>query len=351
MRRRSTAPCGRGADEVLVADGGSRGTPRGNAPRRREPACCKRHAGAGRNSNAGAAAARGDVLWFVHADTRLSPRGGAAIRRALEDPRVAGGNFRIQFDPGPHDRFMTAFYYVIRHLRLFYGDSAIFCRRTAFEAAGGFPPHPVMEDLALVHRLYREGRMVYLPEPVRASPRRWEQAGVRKPHMAQACTQSQAGPVASTSPAVGILTRASQAGRSRTRLAKALEPAGAAAELLGNGYTPVVLVLVGSDIPTLKRERVAEALTALRRADDVFGHGSRTAGTISLPCGVQATPSSPTRFRGVLRTCWPRRSGRRGRGMVTHRLAVEATWTRSRIFTPCEPVSAGAPGSRTHAPH
>lgn len=213
------------ADEVLVADGGSRGTPRGNAPRRRERACCKRHAGAGRNSNAGAAAARGDVLWFVHADTRLSPRGGAAIRRALEDPRVAGGNFRIQFDPGPHDRFMTAFYYVIRHLRLFYGDSAIFCRRTAFEAAGE------------------------VGAPVPADPL------IRKPHGA--------GPVASRGPAVGILTRASQAGRSRTRLAKAL--GGAAAELFGNGYTPVVLV--GSDIPTLKRERVAEALTALRRAD------------------------------------------------------------------------------------
>ena len=134
--------------------------------------------GRGPQLNAGAAATRGDVLWFAHADTRLSPRGGAAIRRALEDPRVAGGNFRIQFGPGTHDRFMTAFYHVIRHLRLFYGDSAIFCRRTAFEAAGGFPPHPIMEDLALVHRLYREGRMVYLPEPVRASPRRWEQAGV-----------------------------------------------------------------------------------------------------------------------------------------------------------------------------
>ena len=166
-----------GADEVVVADGGSRDATRDRAqaagarvlqaPRRR-----------GAQLNAGAAAARGNVLWFVHADARLSSHGGAAIRRALRDPAVVGGNFRIQFGPGAQARFLTAFYHVIRHLRLFYGDSAIFCRRSAFEAAGRFPPHPIMEDLVLVHRLYRGGRMVSLPEPVLASPRRWEQAGV-----------------------------------------------------------------------------------------------------------------------------------------------------------------------------
>ena len=63
---------------------------------------------------------------------------------------------------------------------MFYGDSAIFCRRTAFDAVGGFQPYPIMEDLSFVHSLYRHGEMAYLPGPVQASPRRWEQSGIAR---------------------------------------------------------------------------------------------------------------------------------------------------------------------------
>ena len=100
------------------------------------------------------------------------------MRAALRDPAVVGGNFRIRFGGGAHGRLLVAFYHVIRHLRIYYGDSAIFCRSEAFTAAGGFPPYPLMEDLAFVHRLHRRGRMAYLAPPVSASPRRWEQGGI-----------------------------------------------------------------------------------------------------------------------------------------------------------------------------
>jgi hypothetical protein len=73
---------------------------------------------------------------------------------------------------------LAAFYHVIRQVGMYYGDSALFCRATAFEMAGGFPPFLIMEDLAFARRLHRLGRMAYLEGPVYASPRRWERGGI-----------------------------------------------------------------------------------------------------------------------------------------------------------------------------
>ncbi|MEE9277864.1 MAG: TIGR04283 family arsenosugar biosynthesis glycosyltransferase [Dehalococcoidia bacterium] len=166
-----------GADEVIVADGGSSdGTAQIAAQAGARVVQGPR--GRGLQLNAGARVASGDALCFLHADVRLSPRAGAAIRDALQDRAVVGGNFRVRFGETAHGRFLAAFYHVIRQLRIYYGDSAIFCRAAAFRAVGGFPPHPLMEDLALVHRLYRLGRMAYLDEVVLASPRRWERGGI-----------------------------------------------------------------------------------------------------------------------------------------------------------------------------
>ena len=168
-----------GADEVIVSDAGSTDDTAANA--RRAGAIVIRGArGRGPQLNAGAAAAMGDILWFVHADARVAPESGDAIRDALRDPGVVGGNFRIRFGASRHGRLLARFYHVIRRLRVFYGDSAIFCRRSAFDAVGGFPPYPIMEDLTFVHALYRHGGMAYLPGPVSASPRRWEQGGLAR---------------------------------------------------------------------------------------------------------------------------------------------------------------------------
>jgi len=168
-----------GVEEVIVSDAGSADDTAVNA-RRAGAIVVQGARGRGPQLNAGAAAATGDILWFIHADARVAPESGNAIRKALRRPDVVGGNFRIRFGASRHGRFLAAFYHVIRQLRVFYGDSAIFCRRSAFEAVGGFPPYPIMEDLAFVHALYRQGGMVYLPNPVQASPRRWEQGGVAR---------------------------------------------------------------------------------------------------------------------------------------------------------------------------
>jgi rSAM/selenodomain-associated transferase 2 len=168
-----------GASEVIVADGGSRDATveRARAAGARIVAGAR---GRGLQLNTGAAVARDSVLCFLHADARLAPDAARQIASALDDPRVVGGNFRIRFGGSLHGRVLAAFYHVIRRLGVYYGDSAIFCRREAFEAAGGFPPHPIMEDLALARTLRRHGRMAYLEGPAYASPRRWEQGGIAR---------------------------------------------------------------------------------------------------------------------------------------------------------------------------
>lgn len=168
-----------GADEVIVADGGSAdGTAAAAIDAGARVIAAPR--GRGTQLNVGATASAGDVLIFLHADGLLPADAVAQIRAALADPEVIGGNFRIHFGTTRHARFLAAFYHVIRQLTVYYGDSAIWVRREHFEAVGGFPPFPLMEDLKLVHLLRGRGRMAYLEGPVQASPRRWEQGGLLK---------------------------------------------------------------------------------------------------------------------------------------------------------------------------
>lgn len=166
-----------GASEVIVADGGSDdGTATAAIDAGARVLAAPR--GRGPQLNAGAAASTGRVLVFLHADGLLHRNAIEQIGQALVQPGVVGGNFRIHFGRTRHARFLAAFYHVIRQLTVYYGDSAIWARRADFEAVGGFPLYPLMEDLKLVHRLRRRGQMVYLPGPVRASPRRWQQGGL-----------------------------------------------------------------------------------------------------------------------------------------------------------------------------
>jgi rSAM/selenodomain-associated transferase 2 len=131
--------------------------------------------GRGSQLQFGASLAEGDILWFVHADTIVSSEAVELIKKALENPRVAGGNFTIRFDGARRAaRFLTWLYPNLRKLGLIYGDSAIFARRDIYEKIGGFEPFPIFEDLDLVERLKREGELVTLPAVVTTSSRRFE---------------------------------------------------------------------------------------------------------------------------------------------------------------------------------
>lgn len=166
--------------ELLVVDGGSTDATRSRA----EPMARVLEADAGRGTqlDAGARAARGQVLVFLHADTRLPAGAGAPLRSLLAEPGVAGGCFRFAVHPRPRglDRWRLLEIGVRLRTRLFRtatGDQVLFTTRRAYREAGGFPPWPLFEDVELVRRLRRVGRFRILAVTAATSRRRWRSAG------------------------------------------------------------------------------------------------------------------------------------------------------------------------------
>ena len=166
-----------GGCELIVVDGGSRDA----TVARAAPYATVLHAAGGRGPqlNAGAAAAQGDVLWFVHADAEVDPEALPALRAALADPRVVGGGCRLRFDrTGPVLAWLQWTSNLrARHLNWIFGDQAMFVRRTAFDEVGGFPEIPIMEDLEMSRRLARRGRLVVVAPTSTASARRLVEQG------------------------------------------------------------------------------------------------------------------------------------------------------------------------------
>jgi uncharacterized protein len=132
--------------------------------------------GRGQQLRLGAEHARGEVLWFLHADSIPPPDAPDRIRKALEAAEVIGGNFDLVFDGGsPAARKLTWIYPHLRKLGLCYGDSGIFVRRKVYAAVGGFRCYPIFEDLDLIKRIRRHGRFVHLDSQIMTSSRRFEQ--------------------------------------------------------------------------------------------------------------------------------------------------------------------------------
>ncbi|NIA67457.1 glycosyltransferase family 2 protein [Pelagibius litoralis] len=161
--------------DILVIDGGSRdGTL--DCALKAGARAIRGARGRGQQLALGAEVAEGDVLLFLHADSKPGDGALKALRQALGDPEMIGGNFRIVFDGGrPFDRWLTRFYARFRRFGLYYGDSAIFVRRSAYNALGGIRPIALMEDYDLCRRMERYGKTICIAEPaVMTSSRRFE---------------------------------------------------------------------------------------------------------------------------------------------------------------------------------
>jgi rSAM/selenodomain-associated transferase 2 len=127
--------------------------------------------------NAGAAAASGDTLLFLHADTRLPDDADRLVLNGLKDR--PWGRFDVSFDEGGWLRLVGMMMNArSRVTGIATGDQAIFMTRAAFEQAGGFPPIALMEDVALSARLKRIGRPLCVTACVTTSGRRWRQRGL-----------------------------------------------------------------------------------------------------------------------------------------------------------------------------
>jgi len=136
--------------------------------------------GRGAQLNLGARHAAGDTLLFLHADTQLPPDFEGEVESVLSQPGVVAGAFPL--DIASADWRLKLVMWGTQHrsrwLQLPYGDQALFLKRSTFEATGGFPLLPIMEDFVWVRSLQRLGRIALAQSPVLTSDRRWKRLGL-----------------------------------------------------------------------------------------------------------------------------------------------------------------------------
>jgi rSAM/selenodomain-associated transferase 2 len=168
-----------GFQEIIVVDGGSIDHTRALVERLGLARVLTSEPGRARQSNVGAGSCHGEILLFLHADTRLPDTAKQNIESALTDPVVVGGRFDVRFDSlSDWGRVISTFMNLRSRLTcISTGDQAMFVRRNVFDQLGGFADIPLMEDIDFSRRLKRQGRIAMLRGQVVTSFRRWERNG------------------------------------------------------------------------------------------------------------------------------------------------------------------------------
>lgn len=167
------------AIEIIVVDGGSRDETVELA-RSLNLRVIQSDRGRACQMNTGAAMAGGEILLFLHADTRLPAGFDRFIHQTLSQPRVIAGAFELKIDATMVGLRLVEWgvKWRSRLLQLPYGDQGIFLRASTFQQTGGFPELPIMEDFAFVQELRQLGRIAIVPATVLTSGRRWQKMGV-----------------------------------------------------------------------------------------------------------------------------------------------------------------------------
>ncbi len=165
--------------EVIVVDGGSTDASQ-DAVAEAGARWLEGNPGRALQMNAGAVIAQGEILLFLHADTHLPESFQNWIGQSLDRPGVVAGAFGLAID-GPGWGLRLVEWGVglrSRWGQLPYGDQGLFLRRDRFEAMGGFPVLPIMEDFVFVDRLRKQGKIAIVPIAVVTSARRWQALGI-----------------------------------------------------------------------------------------------------------------------------------------------------------------------------
>ena len=135
--------------------------------------------------NFAAKKAKGDILLFLHSDTRLPAGWNKLIEEKMKNPAVIGGSFFMSFD-SKHPAIVIGGWYIwLRTLifKRFYGDQGIFVRKKVFMKMKGFRNQALMEDYEFCTRLKKTGKLAIVMKPTITSARRYNQRGIIKNHL------------------------------------------------------------------------------------------------------------------------------------------------------------------------
>jgi rSAM/selenodomain-associated transferase 2 len=167
--------------EIIVVDGGPESDTLEALQERKDVITLASPPGRARQMNKGAEIARGEVLLFLHADTKLPPGALGKIREALRGSDAVGGAFNLGIASGKISFKVIEYAASIRSrlTRIPYGDQAIFVKKEYFDLIGGYRDIPLMEDLELMRRIRKRGnRICILKDRVETSSRRWDKEGI-----------------------------------------------------------------------------------------------------------------------------------------------------------------------------
>ncbi|MFQ6112765.1 MAG: TIGR04283 family arsenosugar biosynthesis glycosyltransferase, partial [bacterium] len=144
--------------------------------------------GRGQQLCAGAEHSKGEVLLFLHADSRLTTEHCTAAVNTLSNNGILAGAFELKFDDShPVLKFAEwANKIRFRCTKIFYGDHGIFTRRDKYEAVGGFPSQALFEDIGFSRRLKKQGKVVMISPPLVTSSRRFRAGGVIRTYLKMA---------------------------------------------------------------------------------------------------------------------------------------------------------------------
>jgi|TARA_B100000749_G_scaffold193605_1_gene150221 hypothetical protein len=165
--------------ELIVSDGGSDDDTR-NIAGRFSHRVITGSAGRALQMNVGADEATGDILLFLHADSRIEPESYRKMLQCMQNPKWIGGAFTLCIESGKWSLKLIALLANIRskYFGLAYGDQGFFVRKEVFKDMNGFSPLPICEDLDFYHRLRKKGPVILLKEKAHTSPRRWIKEGI-----------------------------------------------------------------------------------------------------------------------------------------------------------------------------